>query len=110
MRHAALLLICSTLGSVAGCATAPPHAPTMLAVRHVMTPCPHPQAMTTDQLAAMTGRVDGDTPFDGPGNTDVLTARHLVIRDHVKALEAALRCYDEQAEDGRLVEKGSVDD
>lgn len=100
MRRAALPLICLTIGSAAGCASAPPRSPAVLDVRHVMTPCPHPPAMTADQLAAMAGRVDGDAPFDGPGNVDVLTARHLVLRAHVKDLEAALRCYDRQAQAG----------
>lgn len=109
MRRAVLLLICLTIGSAAGCATAPQPSPTVLTVRHVMTPCPHPPDMTAEQLATMAGRVDGDAPFDGLGNVDVLTARHEVIRTHVKLLEAALRCYDRQAQAGQADEGGADD-
>lgn len=110
MRRAALLLICLTIGSAAGCATAPQPSPTVLTVRHAMTPCPHPPDMTADQLATMAGRVDGDAPFDGPGNVDALTARHQAVRAHVKALEAALRCYDRQAQAGQADEEGGADE
>jgi|GEM_PF-963844 len=108
MKRAALLLICSTLGSLAGCATAPQAAPpTMLTVRHSLTPCPHPPDMTAAQLADAAGRVDGDAPFDGVDNVEALTARHLMVRTHVKALEAALRCYDAQAQAEQATEGGA---
>jgi hypothetical protein len=51
-------------------------------------------------LADIAGRVEGNEPFDGPANVDALTARHLAIRAYVRQLEAALACYEAQAEGG----------
>lgn len=101
MRRVMPLLICLMLGSVAGCAHTPPRQePTVLTVRHLFTPCPHPTPLTANELASTAGTVDGDAPFDGPANVDALTARHQMIRTYVRLLEAALSCYDAQAAGG----------
>lgn len=99
MRHVMLLLICLMLGSAMGCAHTQPTQPLQeLTVRHLVTPCPHPVPLTAADIASVAGRVDGDAPLDGPANVDALTARHQMIRDYVRQLEAALGCYDAQAE------------
>ena len=105
MQRVMQLLICLMLGSVAaacgGCASgqATP-APTVLSVHNLFTPCPRPEPLTAETLAAIAGRVVGNEPFDGPANVDALTARHQAIRAYVRQLEAVLTCYEAQAEGG----------
>ena len=93
MLRASVLLICLIgLGSLFGCSAALPlpAAPVVITVQR----CARPASPTLPQLR-------GDIPFDSPGQVEATLTRDARLRLYAAQLNAALDCYDAQAEGGK---------
>lgn len=55
-----------------------------------LSACPAPA-----ELSVLPG-LDGDAPFDSPGNIEALMLRDDIMRQYIKSLRSTIECYKRQ--------------
>ena len=93
MKHANKWLICLIIGSVCLNACAPAQSNT-LTVRQVYNKCLRPKTFTVNELP----KYERNLSLDSHYNLEVAAARHRLLKKHIVEQDAALTCYDNQAE------------
>lgn len=88
MKRAALLLIIITSLWTNGCARHPAPPPPVVVP---LAPCPAPAAPPLP-------RINEEQMLDTPATVNALWQRETLLRHYLKALRAALACYEEQTE------------